>query len=57
MMSHLQGETQEVVPEVLDADKAITMMLAEPLLIRRPLIKAEGRREVDFDLEVIAAWA
>ncbi len=46
----------EVAPEVLDADTAITMMLAEPLLIRRPLIEAEGRREVGFAPEMIDAW-
>ena len=46
----------EVVPEALDADTALTLMLAEPLLIRRPLIEAEGRREVGFDPEMIDAW-
>ncbi len=46
----------EVVPEALDADTAIAMMLAEPLLIRRPLMEAEGRKEVGFDPEMIDAW-
>lgn len=46
----------EVVPETLDAETAIALMLAEPLLIRRPLIEADGRREVGFDPEVIDAW-
>lgn len=44
------------VPEALDADTAIALMLAEPLLIRRPLIEAEGRRETGFDPVVIDAW-
>lgn len=46
----------EVVPELVDADTALAMMRAEPLLIRRPLIEADGRREVGFDPEVIDAW-
>jgi hypothetical protein len=40
----------------LDADTALAMLRAEPLLIRRPLLEADGRREVGFDTEVIAAW-
>jgi nitrogenase-associated protein len=46
----------EVIPEALDADTALAMMLAEPLLIRRPLIEVDGRREVGFDPAVIDAW-
>lgn len=46
----------EIVPEQIDADTAIAMMLSEPLLIRRPLIEAEGRREVGFDPIKIDAW-
>lgn len=46
----------EIVPEQLNAYTAMAMILAEPLLIRRPLIEADGRREVGFDKEVIDAW-
>ena len=46
----------EIVPENLAADTALTMMLAEPLLIRRPLMESAGRREVGFDAEVVDAW-
>ena len=46
----------EIVPEEIDAETALAMMRAEPLLIRRPLIEADGRREVGFDPEVIDAW-
>ncbi len=46
----------EVVPEAMDADTAIALMLAAPLLIRRPLIEADGRKEVGFDPEMIDAW-
>lgn len=46
----------EVVPEALDAATALAMMRAEPLLIRRPLIEADGRREVGFDQALLDAW-
>ena len=46
----------EIVPETLDAGAAIAMMLAEPLLIRRPLIEVDDRREVGFDPEIIDTW-
>lgn len=46
----------EVVPEALDAETALAMMRAEPLLIRRPLIEADSRREVGFDQQVIDGW-
>jgi len=46
----------EIVPENMSADAALAMMLAEPLLIRRPLMEADDRREVGFDAEVVNAW-
>jgi nitrogenase-associated protein len=46
----------EIVPNACDRDSAIALMLADPLLIRRPLISAEGRREVGFDVTTIHAW-
>ncbi|MGK3999291.1 ArsC/Spx/MgsR family protein [Sorangium sp. So ce1024] len=46
----------KVVPEVLDRETALSLMLSEPLLIRRPLLLADGRREVGFDVERIHAW-
>ena len=40
----------EVVPAALDADAALAALLAEPLLIRRPLMEREdGVRLVGFD--------
>lgn len=45
-----------VVPEALDADSAMALLLADPLLIRRPLLEAEGRREAGFELPRIQAW-
>ncbi len=46
----------EVVPETATAEAALAAMLADPLLIRRPLMEAEGRREVGFDPALIEAW-
>ncbi|WP_414528048.1 ArsC/Spx/MgsR family protein [Nodularia chucula] len=46
----------EVVPEKLDAQTALVMMLQDPLLIRRPLLEVGDRREVGFDLEKLDAW-
>ena len=46
----------EVVPEQLDADTALQLMLQDPLLIRRPLIETEGRKEIGFDQDLIHDW-
>jgi nitrogenase-associated protein len=46
----------EIVPENIDADTALTLMLADPLLIRRPLLESGGRRETGFDTALIDAW-
>lgn len=45
-----------VIPEQMDAATALDLMVREPLLIRRPLIQVEERREVGFDRELIDAW-
>jgi nitrogenase-associated protein len=46
----------EVVPEALDADAALALLLEQPLLIRRPLMEADGRRMVGFDAGRVHAW-
>lgn len=46
----------EVRPETLDDAEALNLLITDPLLIRRPLIEADGRREVGFDLVQIADW-
>lgn len=46
----------EVDPAAFDADTALEMMIAEPLLIRRPLMEVEGDFRVGFDPESVKAW-
>ena len=46
----------EVVPERLNEQQAIALMIAQPLLIRRPLIEVDGYRQVGFDAEKIGDW-
>lgn len=46
----------EVVPEALDEAEALRLMLADPLLIRRPLMEVDGQRRVGFDPEAVDAW-
>jgi len=43
-----------VDPECIDGDAALALMLAEPLLIRRPLLEMEGRRRAGFAPDVVA---
>ena len=51
-----QVNSGEVRPEELDAEMALAMLVADPLLIRRPLIEVEGRRVAGFDAYMIGAW-
>ncbi|MFM7425313.1 MAG: ArsC/Spx/MgsR family protein [Elainella sp.] len=45
-----------VVPAELDADAALSLMIQQPLLIRRPLIESGERHTVGFDLDEISSW-
>jgi nitrogenase-associated protein len=45
-----------IVPQQLDAEIALELMVLDPLLIRRPLIKVGQRHHVGFDLDVIEQW-
>ncbi|MCB1889600.1 MAG: hypothetical protein KDH20_18480 [Rhodocyclaceae bacterium] len=47
----------EIVPDRVGRDEALALLLAEPLLIRRPLMEREdGARMVGFDTPRVAAW-
>ncbi len=43
----------EIDPVTCDADSALALMLADPLLIRRPLVEADGARCAGFDREPV----
>lgn len=52
-----QVKAGQVVPEALDADAALALLLADPLLIRRPLMQREdGARLLGFDLAAVQAF-
>jgi len=46
----------EVVPDQLGAGDALALLLAEPLLIRRPLMAVGETRAVGWAPEHVAAW-
>jgi len=46
----------EITPDALDEGEALRLMLADPLLIRRPLMEADGQRRVGFDQESVDRW-
>ncbi|HEY9095271.1 MAG TPA: ArsC/Spx/MgsR family protein [Hydrogenophaga sp.] len=48
----------EVQPDTLNASEAMALLLAEPLLIRRPLMQRrdDGRCLVGFETAAVQAW-
>lgn len=46
----------EVRPDTLDEAAAIELMLADPLLIRRPLMDVDGQCRAGFDPEAVDRW-
>lgn len=53
----------EVQPDLVDADAALALLLAQPLLIRRPLMQrtdlpenAPAARHVGFETAAVHAW-
>jgi nitrogenase-associated protein len=46
----------EIVPEKLDEQTALELMLKYPILIHRPLIQIGDRYTVGFDLVKLNAW-
>ncbi|MBF0166632.1 MAG: hypothetical protein HQL45_03295 [Alphaproteobacteria bacterium] len=46
----------EIVPENMPPETAIALMLADPLLIRRPLIEAQGQHCAGFDPARMKGW-
>ncbi|MCK9605601.1 MAG: nitrogenase-associated protein [Methylomonas sp.] len=46
----------ELDPLTVSETQAIEWMVANPILIRRPLLEVDGRRRVGFDIDNIDAW-
>lgn len=46
----------EIKPDALEADAALALLVAEPMLIRRPLMEANGGRMAGWDPERVTAW-
>ena len=51
-----QIKSGEIIPENVDETTALTLMLADPLLIRRPLLQVGNVREAGFDQDRIHGW-
>ncbi|HYG91815.1 MAG TPA: ArsC/Spx/MgsR family protein [Azospirillum sp.] len=45
-----------VDPDALDEAAALALLLADPLLIRRPLMRVGDRRTCGFDADAVDAW-
>lgn len=43
-------------PSALEAEEALSLMLSAPILIRRPLMEADGQKDIGFDIEKVDAW-
>lgn len=55
--SAAEVRTGEIVPEAFDSSTALSLMVDNPLLIRRPLMQREdGSTHVGFVLEEVDAW-
>jgi nitrogenase-associated protein len=46
----------QIDPTALTEQAALELMLADPVLIRRPLLRVGDRREAGFDQETVDAW-
>ena len=46
----------EIVPERLEAEAALALLLADPLLIRRPLLQVGETRRLGWDSAVVDRW-
>lgn len=46
----------EIDPETVNPQQALVMMMIDPTLIRRPLMRVDGRCEAGFDPDAMRAW-
>ncbi|GAA0582728.1 ArsC/Spx/MgsR family protein [Caenispirillum bisanense] len=53
---HPKVRTNAIDPDAQTPDKALTLMMADPDLIRRPLLQVGGQKKFGFDPVQIEAW-
>lgn len=46
----------DIDPDAVSSEQALALMLAQPLLIRRPLMQVGEERLCGFDTEKVAGW-
>jgi nitrogenase-associated protein len=51
-----QVKSGRLMPAELGETEALTMMLQDPLLIRRPLMEVNGKFRAGFDADAVRAW-
>lgn len=50
------GKTGFLDPNRIASEEALTMMVAEPLLIGRPLMQVGAERQAGFDVAAVHRW-
>jgi nitrogenase-associated protein len=55
-LSATRIKSGEVIPSNLDEQTALQLMVADPLLVRRPLIQVGEVCQVGFDIQKIDTW-
>jgi len=54
--SAVRVKSEEIVPDRLSADEAMSLFLTDPALIRRPLLEVDGNRQAGWQPELIDRW-
>ena len=54
--SAVRVKSGEIVPESLSPAQAMALLLADPALIRRPLIEVDGERSAGWEPDRLEAW-
>lgn len=55
-VSHPKIKSGEFDPNLISADEALEIMLAEPLFIVRPLMKVDNERLAGFEVQEVHNW-
>lgn len=54
--SAVRVKSGEIDPDALNETEAMALLLADPALIRRPLLEAEGQQHAGWEPTLIADW-